>query len=947
MKVIEINASWGCAPTIDLGQRGENLATEVRFDFAGWAEEFGAPGAVELYVRRAGETTPYPVALTIEDTVAVWPVSAIDTHIIGLGEAELVYLIDGAVVKTAVYGTAVEPDIGQPDGTPPDPYETWMEALGEMAAGTLINAQRAETAQGGAEAAQTAAEAAQSAAETAQEASEAAQTGAEAAQTAAEASQTAAESAQTGAETAQTRAESAATNAANSASQSLDSATAAAASAATAQSAASTATQKATEAASSSSSAATSASTATQKATEAANSATSAQNWALDAAQDATTAASASDDAQRYATNASASATAAAQSATAAAASASAAAASETAAGNSATAASASETAAEAAQAAAEAVLESIPQDYSALSDEVDGLKSAVIFPVETTLSWEQGNLSTTTGGSTTTDKTKYIRTTKYYKAQYGFKFTPASGYILRAFKYTAQSISTFQGYKNYASEVTIVDSTNYYKFVIYNYTGGTVQTIVPADNTNVGQVLLKATDDTLSIKHMAADAKATGDAIAALDSRVALQSTGDTTDRTAEIEAMLQTYKSCVLGSGVFYTTGITMPEGTGIFGQGAATSIELLPSDNTNKWSFGDKTFTKYTTVVFDTPLPKGRYRFTADVVSSDTDSTICTISFYHTSPYTSTNRVGLAEIARGTGKETYVDVTDTVEAISISASNTFDHAEGDTATYSNVSLNQISTAITLGNRCTVKDVQISGSATSIETPTSDGDRHGIGYYGTGRDSTISRCIIDGCYIRRFAGGGIYCFNTGYGVNGMNIANCYVYSCYAGIYIPFWSEFHRVVNCSLTGNHYGVLNNGGNNTFANCNMSSNAYGFAMDNGSGDRINGAHGEVTGCTMQHNTVNAVYIDNQASGFLFSGCNIDNGGLYVKDSYRNVFNACNFMDEFTITVSGGGLRSFNACNFRSDMVAKTSITSNTAVKFNACYTAGGTAVDPTA
>ena len=203
MTTITISAAQGCAPTLALGYRGENDRTEVRFDFSAWAEEFGAPGAVELFVRRQGDTDAYPVALTIDGSEAVWTVSSVDTAVEGLGEAEFVWLLNGVVAKTAVWGTYVAPDIGQPTDEPPDPYESWMEALGEMAAGTLINAQRAEAAQEAAETAQGKAEDAQEAAETAQGKAEDAQEAAEAAQAAAETAQGLAERAQDAAEDAQ------------------------------------------------------------------------------------------------------------------------------------------------------------------------------------------------------------------------------------------------------------------------------------------------------------------------------------------------------------------------------------------------------------------------------------------------------------------------------------------------------------------------------------------------------------------------------------------------------------------------------------------------------------------------------------------------------------------------------------------------------------------------
>lgn len=59
----------------------------------------------------------------------------------------------------------------------------------------------------------------------------------------------------------------------------------------------------------------------------------------------------------------------------------------------------------------------------------------------------------------------------------------------------------------------------------------------------------------------------------------IELQATGDTTDRTADIEAALNMYGRVILGAGDFYTTGITMPTGSIIKGAGNDSRIILDP--------------------------------------------------------------------------------------------------------------------------------------------------------------------------------------------------------------------------------------------------------------------------------------------------------------------------------------------------------------------------------
>lgn len=137
----------------------------------------------------------------------------------------------------------------------------------------------------------------------------------------------------------------------------------------------------ATAAAGSASSAGTSATAAQNSATAAASSATLANNKATAAGLSEANAAQSASQAALSATNAGNSATQAGNSATAAGNSASAAAASETAAGNSASAAAISETNAAASAAAAEAVEESIPDDYTTLSNKVNNNPLFYIYP--------------------------------------------------------------------------------------------------------------------------------------------------------------------------------------------------------------------------------------------------------------------------------------------------------------------------------------------------------------------------------------------------------------------------------------------------------------------------------------------------------------------------------------------------------------------------------------
>lgn len=144
---------------ICIGRRGENNATEVRFDITSLIETYG-DGTVTLYVKRKGDAEAYPATVERDGEIVTWTVSNADTAYVGYGAAELWYYVDNVLAKTVVYLTIVKEDIGEETETPPDPYETWLDQMAGYA-------QQTEAAAGEA---QASAEAAQEQAEDAAEA---------------------------------------------------------------------------------------------------------------------------------------------------------------------------------------------------------------------------------------------------------------------------------------------------------------------------------------------------------------------------------------------------------------------------------------------------------------------------------------------------------------------------------------------------------------------------------------------------------------------------------------------------------------------------------------------------------------------------------------------------------------------------------------------------------
>lgn len=248
----------------------------------------------------------------------------------------------------------------------------------------------------------------------------------------------------------------------------------------------------------------------------------------------------------------------------------------------------------------------------------------------------------------------------------------------------------------------------------------------------------------------------------------------------------------------------------------------------------------------------------------------------------------------------------------------------------------------AIKMAKQCGVQDLQLIGSVTNI-TPETIGERHGILWQGNYNETTSNakqpqKSFISNLWISNFTGGGVTCYNTGYGTMcHIEAVNLNIWNCGAGINISYWSEFHKFTNVRCQQCMYGCVNNGGNNVFVNCDFSSNGEGFLMDNSQDQSPNNSHGSAIGCVFNHTASNkgiGIRILNNTAGFVFDGCQIFYSQIYIEDTDGVMFTSCNFGNSnCDITIKGG-----NAILFANNLFGGTpsiSITGNTTTKFVNC------------
>lgn len=105
---------------LNLGRQGENRVVTVRFDVSGWVEEFGA-GEFLLLNERSGDATAYPCTVTQTGNRLDWVVESADVFFSGYGRVQLTYIVNNAIVKSAIFCTVVLPSLDAGDAPAPTP----------------------------------------------------------------------------------------------------------------------------------------------------------------------------------------------------------------------------------------------------------------------------------------------------------------------------------------------------------------------------------------------------------------------------------------------------------------------------------------------------------------------------------------------------------------------------------------------------------------------------------------------------------------------------------------------------------------------------------------------------------------------------------------------------------------------------------------------------------
>ena len=131
--------------SLPLGISGENGIESYEFGYGDWASLYG-DGVLSINHQRPGDSTPYPVGLTVSGHIAHWNVTAADVQYSGHGRIQVVYMVNGIVKKTMVGTTLIEGSLGENVGADPaiQSYIDTMVAIKDEAYQSMVTAVNAK-----------------------------------------------------------------------------------------------------------------------------------------------------------------------------------------------------------------------------------------------------------------------------------------------------------------------------------------------------------------------------------------------------------------------------------------------------------------------------------------------------------------------------------------------------------------------------------------------------------------------------------------------------------------------------------------------------------------------------------------------------------------------------------------------------------------------------------
>lgn len=115
--------------SLKIGQRGENLATDIKMDVSDWVA-IHPDAHYHCLFKRPGEVQVLPVLSSFEDGILTWTVRAWECGVIGVGYLEVMAVDSdtGMVAKSRVIPCSVEDSIIDDEGPVP-PEMSWVEEV--------------------------------------------------------------------------------------------------------------------------------------------------------------------------------------------------------------------------------------------------------------------------------------------------------------------------------------------------------------------------------------------------------------------------------------------------------------------------------------------------------------------------------------------------------------------------------------------------------------------------------------------------------------------------------------------------------------------------------------------------------------------------------------------------------------------------------------------------